>query len=128
LKEQAPPPEEPKPAENEEPGPAEQAPNAGTPAQSSGTESPPAEATTAPDETQASHKPVAGAQDVPGSELPDEQSTTPPLRPAAGQRNEEEQHQALEQWLRQIPDNPGELLRRKFWYEQQSHQAQGKTQ
>ncbi len=62
------------------------------------------------------------------AELPDEQTTTPPLRPAAGQRNEEEQRQALEQWLRQIPDNPGELLGRKFWYEQQSHQAQEKTQ
>jgi Ca-activated chloride channel family protein len=33
-----------------------------------------------------------------------------------------EQQQALEQWLRQIPDEPGELLRRKFWYEQQQHQ------
>jgi len=32
-----------------------------------------------------------------------------------------ERRQALEQWLRQIPDNPGELLRRKFWYEQQQH-------
>ncbi|CAN1600696.1 tetratricopeptide repeat protein [Pseudomonas mediterranea] len=128
LKEQVPPPDEPKPAESEEPGPAEQSPNAGTPPASSQTESAPAEATTAPDETQAPHKPATAAQDVPGSELPDEQTTTPPLRPAAGQRNEEEQHQALEQWLRQIPDNPGELLRRKFWYEQQSHQAQGKTQ
>lgn len=24
----------------------------------------------------------------------------------------------MEAWLKQIPDNPGELLRRKFWYEQ----------
>lgn len=128
LKEQAPPPDEPKPAESEEPGPAEQSPNAGTPPQAAQTESAPTEATTAQDENQASQKSATGAQDVPGSELPDEQTTTPPLRPAAGQRNEEEQHQALEQWLRQIPDNPGELLRRKFWYEQQSHQAQGKTQ
>lgn len=30
-----------------------------------------------------------------------------------------EGQQALEQWLRRIPDNPGELLRRKFLYEQQ---------
>ncbi|MGK3121669.1 tetratricopeptide repeat protein [Pseudomonas corrugata] len=128
LKEQASPPDEPEPAESEESGPPEQSPSAGAPPQSSQTESTPAEAATALDETQASHKPATGAQDVPGSELPDEQTTTPPLRPAAGQRNEEEEHQALEQWLRQIPDNPGELLRRKFWYEQQSHQAQGKTQ
>ncbi|MFF7709309.1 VWA domain-containing protein [Pseudomonas sp. NPDC007930] len=33
-----------------------------------------------------------------------------------------EQQQSLEQWLRQIPDDPSELLRRKFWYEQQQMQ------
>ena len=33
-----------------------------------------------------------------------------------GQLSGEEQ-QALEQWLRRIPDNPGGLLRRKFEYE-----------
>lgn len=37
-----------------------------------------------------------------------------------------EQRQALEQWLRQIPDEPGELLRRKFWYEQQQRQEQNR--
>jgi Ca-activated chloride channel family protein len=36
----------------------------------------------------------------------------------------DERRQALEQWLRQIPDDPGELLRRKFWYEQQQRQEQ----
>ncbi len=30
-----------------------------------------------------------------------------------------EQQQALEQWLRDVPDDPAELLRRKFWYQQQ---------
>ena len=45
----------------------------------------------------------------------------PAGRPAEGQVDGE-QKQALEQWLRQIPDEPGELLRRKFWYEQQQHQ------
>jgi Ca-activated chloride channel homolog len=34
----------------------------------------------------------------------------------------DERQQALEQWLRQIPDDPAELLRRKFWYEQQQRQ------
>lgn len=33
-----------------------------------------------------------------------------------------ERGQAAEQWLRQIPDDPGELLRRKFLYEQRKHQ------
>ncbi|EJM64176.1 tetratricopeptide repeat protein, partial [Pseudomonas sp. GM50] len=70
--------------------------------------------------------PQPGANEVPGSELGDEQSTTPPRRPASDMI-EGEQRQALEQWLRKIPDDPGELLRRKFWYEQQQHQDQEKT-
>ncbi|MVV46946.1 tetratricopeptide repeat protein [Pseudomonas sp. PB120] len=70
--------------------------------------------------------PKPGTNEVPGSELGDEQTTTPPLRPASS-AIDGEQRQALEQWLRKIPDDPGELLRRKFWYEQQQHQDQGKT-
>src|SRR3989344_1980461 len=35
-----------------------------------------------------------------------------------------ERRQALEQWLRQIPDDPGELMRRKFRLEQQQRQEQ----
>ena len=69
--------------------------------------------------SQAGNQP--GGNDVPGSELGDEQTTHPPLR-AAADIIDGERHQALEQWLRQIPDDPGELLRRKFWYEQQLHQ------
>ncbi|MEG0245418.1 MAG: VWA domain-containing protein [Pseudomonas sp.] len=72
-------------------------------------------------DTQTGTPPVAGNNEVPGSELGDEQTTTPPLRPTES-KLDEEHRQALEQWLRQIPDNPGELLRRKFWYEQQQHQ------
>ncbi|VVN12891.1 hypothetical protein PS862_05190 [Pseudomonas fluorescens] len=70
--------------------------------------------------------PKPGTNEVPGSELGDEQHTRPPLRPATASIDGE-QRQALEQWLRKIPDDPGELLRRKFWYEQQQHQDQGKT-
>ncbi|MGE7958667.1 VWA domain-containing protein [Pseudomonas sp. NPDC089530] len=80
-----------------------------------------ATAETAPDDEVA----TPGNDAVPGSELGDEQTTTPPLRTA--QDNFDGEHrQALEQWLRKIPDDPGELLRRKFWYEQQQHQDQGK--
>ena len=55
---------------------------------------------------------------------PGEPETAPATDPApSGIRPIEEEHrQALEQWLKQIPDNPSELLRRKFWYEQQQHQ------
>ncbi|MCE5364770.1 VWA domain-containing protein [Pseudomonas anguilliseptica] len=61
-----------------------------------------------------------------------EERETPPAQPQDddGEPGEEqlasvepaldgERRQALEQWLRQIPDDPGELLRRKFRLEQQ---------
>ncbi len=72
-------------------------------------------------EPQAGAKAQPRGNEVPGSELGDERTTTPPLRPANASLDGEHR-QALEQWLREIPDNPGELLRRKFWYEQQQHQ------
>jgi Ca-activated chloride channel family protein len=40
-------------------------------------------------------------------------------------RAQQEQEQALEQWLRRIPDDPGGLLRRKFRYQ---YQRSGKDQ
>lgn len=45
---------------------------------------------------------------------------------ASAQPLDGEQRDALEQWLRQIPDDPGELLRRKFLYEQQQRQEQSR--
>jgi Ca-activated chloride channel family protein len=55
------------------------------------------------------------------SQPPGEEETTkrpiPDDSPLDGERR-----QALEQWLRQIPDDPAELLRRKFWYEQKKRQ------
>ncbi|AGZ34314.1 tetratricopeptide repeat protein [Pseudomonas sp. SWI6] len=51
----------------------------------------------------------------------DDSVTQAPQRPVSTSLDAE-QRQALEQWLREIPDNPAELLRRKFWYEQQLHQ------
>ncbi|VVM78825.1 hypothetical protein PS631_02220 [Pseudomonas fluorescens] len=51
----------------------------------------------------------------------DDNLTQPPQRPVSTSLDGE-QRQALEQWLREIPDNPAQLLRRKFWYEQQLHQ------
>jgi len=40
-----------------------------------------------------------------------------PLAGAEQSAAEREQSAAMEQWLRQVPDDPGELLRRKFEYE-----------
>ncbi|BFT63821.1 tetratricopeptide repeat protein [Pseudomonas moorei] len=126
---QTPPAAEPDKASTEEPQtPPQESPSGATSTQPSGTGEPKAEGE---DTQSATEQPPArptrpGNNEVPGSELGDEQHTTPPMRPA-NDSIEGEQQQALEQWLRQIPDDPGELLRRKFWYEQQQHQDQGKT-
>lgn len=106
--------------------PQEPLPGAATQPSDSGEPKADAEATETEPEQTGTTPPKPGSNEVPGSELGDEQSTTPPLR-ATSAALEGEQREALEQWLRKIPDDPGELLRRKFWYEQQQHQDQEKT-
>ncbi len=68
--------------------------------------------------TSESLPPDNSGQATSGESTDDEQTTRPALQsadsPMTGERRQE-----LEQWLRQIPDDPGELLRRKFRYEQQ---------
>ncbi|RRV05556.1 VWA domain-containing protein [Pseudomonas sp. v388] len=73
-----------------------------------------------PGEQSASESPPPDStgQAASGSSLDDELTTRPPIRPADSQLTGE-RRQELEQWLRKIPDDPGELLRRKFRYEQQ---------
>lgn len=118
----------PEPARSDEPPATEQQTPPGATTQPSDSDEPQAQEPQADADTR--HPPTSprkpGTNEVPGSELGDEQHTTPPLRPATDSIGGE-QRQALEQWLRQIPDDPGELLRRKFWYEQQQHQDQEKT-
>jgi Ca-activated chloride channel family protein len=85
-------------------------------------EAQPAESVSPPPTT----PPLAGPNELPDSEAQESSTSNPALRP--GEDNlEGEQRQALEQWLGKIPDDPGELLRRKFWYEQQQHQDQENT-
>ncbi|MDH0746729.1 VWA domain-containing protein [Pseudomonas sp. GD03842] len=64
---------------------------------------------------------ASGSNDALDASPEADEPTRAPTRPADTHLSGE-QRQALEQWLRQIPDEPGELLRRKFWYEQQQHQ------
>lgn len=52
--------------------------------------------------------------------LPADDSSTPPTSGESPALTEQEQ--ATDQWLRQIPDDPGELLRRKFLLEQRMRQ------
>lgn len=55
-----------------------------------------------------------------GSESNSEQNT-----PTDTSNEEFEEQQALEQWLRRIEDDPGELLRRKFRYQYRQRQLDG---
>ncbi|AIS13245.1 vWA domain-containing protein [Pseudomonas chlororaphis] len=122
------PPEEPAKGESQDNDETHQPPQAGAATQAPvtpGQQPPENSHPTTADESTDDEVATPGNDAIPGSELGDEQTTTPPLRDA--QDNFDGEHrQALEQWLRQIPDDPGELLRRKFWYEQQQHQDQGK--
>jgi Ca-activated chloride channel family protein len=105
----------------DEPAPATTPP----PAVNSETQSPsqPVESASEPPTTT---PPQPGPNEVPGSDEEEQTDTVPTLRPSEDNL-QGEQRQALEQWLGKIPDDPGELLRRKFWYEQQQHQDQENT-
>lgn len=52
-------------------------------------------------------------------------TAAPPLGDATPE--ERERDQALEQWLRRVPDDPSGLLREKFRYESELRQQQGNT-
>jgi Ca-activated chloride channel family protein len=76
------------------------------------------------DQEQAPSQPTPGDSDAPTPSEPDDDLQGEEQIASAAQPLDGERRQALEQWLRQIPDEPGELLRRKFWYEQQQRQEQ----
>ena len=59
-------------------------------------------------------------QEQQGSESDSEQNT-----PSESRNEDFEQQQSLEQWLRRIEDDPGELLRRKFRYQYRQRQLNG---
>lgn len=81
-------------------------------------------------------------QDQTAEQDPGEQSDRPsgqsasgdePSEPAPGSETEladarDEQQDALEQWLRRVPDDPGGLLRRKFRYETNQRLRRGEYQ
>ncbi|MCL7461719.1 tetratricopeptide repeat protein [Pseudomonas sp. NW5] len=65
--------------------------------------------------------PAQGANEAPQS-APLHKTTEPPALPRPLERPLDEQQQALEHWLRQIPDDPAELLQRTFWQDLQQQQ------
>lgn len=86
---------------------------------------------TSPNEVEASPSTEGGAEQgeqsdelmpqTPDQEAPQTRQDTV-LSDAGDSEQRGERQQALDLWLRQIPDDPSELLRRKFWYEQQQRQ------
>lgn len=78
--------------------------------------------TTPPEEnTQPGQQAGADGQPAEPGQKPDGEPQ-PSDAPGKAEPLGDERRQSLEQWLRQIPDDPAELLRRKFWYEQQRRQ------
>ena len=78
---------------------------------------PPEQSPEAPQQ-QGQEAPGEAAQDaLPEQAAPGEEA--PPPRPALGEETalRDEQLDALEQWLRRVPDDPGGLLQRKFQHE-----------
>lgn len=109
--------EEPEPGEDQQPGqqmPGDTRQDSPQSSSQSETGEPGDEPQDTQDQSQAQAPENTGDDD-------DDSVTRPPQRPT-GSNLDVEQRQALEQWLRQIPDNPAQLLRRKFWYEQQQPQ------
>ena len=68
-------------------------------------------------------------QDEQQNEAPEEQesseSNSEQNTPSQASNEEFEEQQSLEQWLRRIEDDPGELLRRKFRYQYRQRQLNG---
>ncbi len=94
-----------KPAENPASPSAQQRPNQAQPP-----------STAKPEEPANTGQGDAGQRGTATAEKPEQTAST------TSEGLSSEQQQALEQWLRQIPDDPAELLKRKFWIEQQQRQ------
>ncbi len=76
-----------------------------------------------PDEAQQQQQGDGQQDDQPPEQDPSEQqeadadSSDEPQETEEGDSNRDERQDAMEQWLRRVPDDPGGLLRRKFQYE-----------
>jgi Ca-activated chloride channel family protein len=99
--------------------PAQQEPQPENPKPDTGQQGQPAAEDKAgqPDEAQAQSAQAQEDQAQRGEKAPQRQpAQAAPARQSEGQ-------QATEQWLRRIPDDPGGLLKRKFYYQYQQRQA-----
>lgn len=76
------------------------------------------------EQNDAVQKALAAKQAEGGEDKPAEQASAA----IAGDEPLSEEEQAREQWLRNIPDNPGNLLRNKFRYQHLDRQQRGEQQ
>lgn len=79
---------------------------------------------------QNSQEPSAEDATPPGKEEQSQAEKGEPGEPKEGDKEQaaqsrDEQADAMEQWLRRVPDDPGGLLRRKFQYENQQRLREG---
>nr|MCS5579179.1 hypothetical protein [Gammaproteobacteria bacterium] len=64
-------------------------------------------------------------QNQPPEDQEDSESNSEQNTPSESTNEDFEEQQSLEQWLRRIEDDPGELLRRKFRYQYRQRQLNG---
>ena len=77
-----------------------------------------------PEQEQAETEPEQQPQQQPG-EAEENQEQPQQAEVAPADPEQQEKDQAMEQWLRRVPDDPSGLLREKFRYESQQRQQQG---
>lgn len=88
-----------------------------------------AEATGAEERSPEATEQDATAQpDGPPTEEAEDASESRGAQPGPQSPEERERNQALEQWLRRVPDDPSGLLREKFRYESEQRQRQGREE
>jgi len=79
-----------------------------------------------PEQQQAkSQQEKQGAETASGTPQDEDAGKEPVNRKAGSESANEEHDQAMEQWLRRVPDDPSGLLRQKFRYESLRRQEQG---
>lgn len=77
------------------------------------------------EQPQAAQTPEDAESEEPQADTPEQQAAEQQNADAQESELDEEARQALEQWLRRVPDDPGGLLRRKFEYQTQQRQQRG---
>jgi Ca-activated chloride channel family protein len=75
------------------------------------------------DPQQANRQPQARQ---PGDDTAQEGEVQQGVSPAQADPEQQEREQAMQQWLRRVPDDPSGLLREKFRYESRQRQQQGR--